>query len=60
MLVAVDVMGNTWKFIFYAIAVLMFIGSGIGFKPVGDRVHLLGLGLAAFTFPIFWDYMSTL
>ena len=53
-------MGHTWQFVFYAIALVLFVLSGIGFKPVGDRVHLLGLGLAAITFPQFWDLLSQL
>ena len=57
---AVATMGTTWKFVFYAIAFVLFLAGGLGFKPAGDRVHLVALGLAAFTFPILWDYMSTL
>jgi hypothetical protein len=59
-MLAVDVMGHTWTFIFEALALVLFVLAGIGFKPVGDRVHLLGLGLAAFVFPIFWDAMAGL
>jgi hypothetical protein len=54
----VDVMGATPRFIFFLVAVVLFILSGIGFKPAGDRVHLVGLGLAAFTFPYMWDALA--
>ena len=37
---------------------IVFILSGIGFKPVGDRVHLVGLGLAAAFFPTMWDALA--
>jgi hypothetical protein len=54
----VDVMGATPRFIFFLVAVVLFILSGIGFKPAGDRVHLVGLGLAAFVFPFMWDALA--
>jgi hypothetical protein len=54
----VDVMSATPRFIFYLVAVILFILAGIGFKPVGDRVHLVGLGLAAAFFPIMWDALA--
>jgi hypothetical protein len=54
----VDIMGATPRFIFYLVAVILFILAGIGFKPVGDRVHLVGLGLAAAFFPIMWDALA--
>jgi hypothetical protein len=54
----VDIMGATPRFIFYLVAVILFILAGIGFKPVGDRVHLVGLGLAAAFFPVMWDALA--
>jgi hypothetical protein len=57
---AIELMGNTWQFIFYAIALVLFIAGGIGFKPGGERVQLVGLGLAAFVFPTFWDRLALL
>jgi len=53
-------MGNTWQFIFYAIALVLFIAGGVGLKPGGERVQLVGLGLAAFIFPDFWDRLALL
>ena len=38
-----------------SIAVILFVLAGIGFKPAGDRVHLVGLGLAAFVFVVAWN-----
>lgn len=57
---AIDLMGNTWQFIFYAIALVLFIAGGVGLKPGGERVQLVGLGLAAFVFPTFWDRLALL
>jgi hypothetical protein len=57
-MLAVDLMGATPRFIFYLVAVVLFILSGIGFKPVGDRIHLVGLGLAAAFFPVMWDALA--
>ena len=54
-MLAISYMGATPRAIFYIAAVILFILSGIGFKPAGDRVHLVGLGLAAAFFPIMWD-----
>jgi hypothetical protein len=57
-MLAIDVMGTTPTAIFYVVAVVLFILAGIGFKPVGDRVHLVGLGLAAAFFPLMWNALA--
>jgi hypothetical protein len=57
-MLAISVMGATPTAIFYVVAVVLFILSGIGFKPVGDRVHLMGLGLAAAFFPLMWNALA--
>jgi hypothetical protein len=57
-MLAISVMGATPRAIFYIVAVVLFILAGIGFKPVGDRVHLVGLGLAVAFFPIMWDALA--
>jgi hypothetical protein len=57
-MLAISVMGATPTAIFYVVAVVLFILSGIGFKPVGDRVHLMGLGLAAAFFPVMWNALA--
>jgi hypothetical protein len=53
-------MGNTWQFIFYTIAIVLFLAGGVGLKPGGERVQLVGLGLFAAFFPIFWDHLALL
>ena len=57
-MLAISVMGATPTAIFSVVAVVLFILAGIGFKPVGDRVHLLGLGLAAAFFPVMWNALA--
>lgn len=57
-MLAVNAMGATPTFIFYLVAVVLFILSGIGFKPAGDRIHLVGLGLAAAFFPVMWNALA--
>jgi hypothetical protein len=57
-MLAIDIMGAWPRAIFYIIAVVLFILSGVGFKPAGDRVHLVGLGLAALAFPLMWDALA--
>ncbi|MFA5882799.1 MAG: hypothetical protein WDA60_03015 [Acidimicrobiia bacterium] len=59
-MLAISVMGATPRAIFYIVAVALFIAAGVGFKPAGDRVHLVGLGLAAAFFPIMWDALSAM
>jgi hypothetical protein len=53
-------MNNTWSFIFIAIGIVLFLAGGIGLKPGGERVQLIGLGLAAVYFPTFWDLLAEL
>ena len=57
-MLAVGIMSETIQFIFYLVAVILFILAGVGFKPVGDRVHLVGLGLAAAFFPVMWNHLA--
>ena len=57
-MLAISTMGATPQAIFYVIGVLLFIGAGIGFKPAGDRVHLLALGLAAVFFVVAWNALA--
>jgi hypothetical protein len=56
----IGLMTNTWQFIFYAIALILFLAGGVGLKAGGERAQLVGLGLAAFVFPTFWDHMALL
>jgi hypothetical protein len=55
---AISTMGATPTAIFYIVAVVLFILAGIGFKPAGDRVHLVGLGLAAAFFVVMWNALA--
>jgi hypothetical protein len=57
-MLAISVMGTTPTAIFYVVGVALFILSGIGFRPAGDRVHLVGLGLAAAFFPVMWNALA--
>ena len=41
---AISLMGATAQAIFYVVAVIFFILAGVGFKPPGDRLNLVGLG----------------
>jgi hypothetical protein len=57
-MLAISAMSFTVQSIFYIVAVVLFILAGIGFKPAGDRVHLVGLGLAAVTFVLMWNTLA--
>ncbi|HEV2310311.1 MAG TPA: hypothetical protein VGU73_07295 [Acidimicrobiia bacterium] len=51
-------MSATASAIFYIVGVVLFVAAGIGFKPAGDRVHLVGLGLAAVFFVVAWNTLA--
>lgn len=57
-MLAISVMGATPRAIFYIVAVVLFLLAGVGFKGAGDRVHWVGLGLAAAFFPLMWDAIA--
>ena len=57
-MLAISQMGTTPTAIFYVVGVILFILAGIGFKPAGDRVHLVALGLAAVFFVIAWNAIA--
>jgi hypothetical protein len=57
-MLAISLMGATPTAIFDVVGVVLFILAGIGFKPAGDRVHLVGLGLAAVFFPVMWNALA--
>lgn len=52
---AIGYMSATTYAIFYTVAVVLFVLTGIGAKPFGERVHPLGLGLAVAFVPIAWN-----
>jgi hypothetical protein len=55
---AITIMSPTPRFILYLVALILFFLAGIGFRPLGDRVSLIGLGLAAAVFPFMWDSLA--
>lgn len=57
-MLAINTMGATATAIFYFVGVVLFILAGIGFKVAGDRVHLVGLGLAAVFFVSLWNAVA--
>jgi len=57
-MLAISTMGATPTAIFYIVGFALFILAGIGFKPAGDRVHLVGLGLAALAFVSAWNALA--
>jgi len=56
MLLAVDTLDPTVVMIFYAIAVICFVAAAVGY--VWGKVSLIGLGLAFFVFPQFWNALA--
>lgn len=58
MVLGIEAMGATWRFVFYGIALVIFIAGGVGIKPGGERVSLVAIGLAALTVPLFWDSLA--
>lgn len=57
-MLAISVMSATAQAIFFIIALVLFVLAGIGFKPAGDRVHLVGLGLAFYVFVLAWNAVA--
>ena len=57
MLLALATMDPTIKMIFYAAAVVLFVLGAIGYTR--GKVSFISAGLAAFTFPFFWDALAS-
>jgi hypothetical protein len=57
-MLAISVMSPTATAIFFIVGLVLFVLAGIGFKPAGDRVHLVGLGLAAYIFVLAWNALA--
>jgi hypothetical protein len=57
-MLAINTMGATPTAIFFIVSLALFVLAGIGFKPAGDRVHLVGLGLAAYVFVLAWNALA--
>jgi hypothetical protein len=59
-MLAIEPMGNTVQFVFYAIALAAFVLAAIALKIGDGKTNLLGVGLAAITVPPFWDRLAGL
>jgi bacteriorhodopsin len=59
-MLAIDPMGSTVRFVFYAIGLAAFVLAAIAFKIGDGKTNLLGVGLAAITVPPFWDLLADL
>jgi hypothetical protein len=59
-MLAISVMSATPTAIFYLVSLAFFVLAGIGFKMAGagERVHLVGLGLAAYLFVQAWNALA--
>ena len=59
-MLAIDQMGNTVQFVFYAIGLVAFVAGAVSFKLGDGKANLLGVGLAAIIVPSFWDRLVAL
>jgi hypothetical protein len=57
-MLAISQMSPTATAIFFIVGLLLFVLGGIGFKPPGDRIHLVSLGLAAYIFVLAWNALA--
>ena len=56
MLLAVETMDPTLVMIFFGLAVICFVAAATGYA--WGKVSLVGLGLALFVFPQFWNALA--
>jgi hypothetical protein len=54
-MLAIGLMSATAQAIFFTVGLVLFVLGGIGYKPPGDRLHLMSLGLAAWIFVLAWN-----
>jgi hypothetical protein len=59
-MLAINSMGATPTFIFYLVAVVLFVSGGLGMKPMKEGVNLIGLGLAAAFFVGAWNALAAI
>jgi hypothetical protein len=57
-MLAISTMSPTATSIFFLVSLALFVLAGIGFEPPGERVHLIGLGLAAYLFVFAWNALA--
>jgi hypothetical protein len=57
---ALDQLGTTPTFIFFAVSLAAFVLAVVGIAVHEKLTNLVALGLAAFVFPYFWNAMAAL
>ena len=58
MLLGISVMGATPTAIFYIVGVVLLVLAGLGQAIFGDKLNLVGLGLAAIFFVSAWNAVA--
>lgn len=58
MLLALSAMGETFRFIFFTVGIVLFILAGIMWSSNRGRLEFTALGLAAVFFPTWWDLLA--
>jgi hypothetical protein len=53
MLLAVSAMSPTVRAVLFGLAVVLFVLASVGYER--GKLGFVGLGLAVFAFPFFWD-----
>jgi uncharacterized membrane protein YqjE len=56
MILAVSALDPTWRMIFFAAALVLFVLGAVGYS--WGKLSLVSAGLAFFTFPFFWDALA--
>lgn len=54
-MLAISAMGTTAQAIFYSVAVVAFVLAALGQAVFGEKISLVGVGLAAFVFVAAWN-----
>ena len=58
MILAIQPMGETFRFILVTIGLVLFILAGLIWYSNRFRLEFIGFGLAAITFPTWWDLLA--
>ena len=56
MMLAVSAMSPTIRMILFGVSVVLFVLASLGYER--GKLGFLGLGLAFFAFPFFWDALA--